>query len=200
MHHEVENDVDIEGAWGENAEPVRLKEHGHVDVGLHREDGGVEALQMANLKDAVMPRGQIDERVCLGQRRGNRFFYQNIDAGLKQCARDRGVGAGGHTNGRGVKLNLAGGARGEAGVYVPEDAGLRKIGLQCLPARGIAFDDSHKTDGIASGCAQFANHAEMVAAESAGADDGEPDGLWRGGRHLNYWAPLLPPTTARQRV
>jgi hypothetical protein len=200
MHHEVENDVDIEGAWRENAEPVRLKEHGHVDVGLYGKDGWVEALQMANLKDAAMPHGQIDERVCLGQRRGDRLFYQNIDAGLKQCASDRRVGAGGYTHGGGVELDLAGGARGEAGVYVREEAGLRKIGLQCLPARGIAFDDSHKTEGIARSCAQFADHPEMIAAEGAGTDDGEPDGWWRGGRHLNYWAPLLPPTTARQRV
>ena len=84
VHHEVENDIDIEGARGENAEPVRLKEHGHVDVWLHGEHCGVEALQMANLKDALMTRGQIDECVGLGQRRGDRLFYQNIDAGLNQ--------------------------------------------------------------------------------------------------------------------
>jgi hypothetical protein len=40
----------------------------------------------------------------------------------------------------------------------------------------------------------------MVATEGACADDGEPDGMRRSGRHLNYWEPLLPPTTARQRV
>ena len=55
-------------------------------------------------------------------------------------------------------------------------------------------------DGSVGGLRQFANHAEMVGAEGAGADDGEPDGLRRSGRHLNYWDPLLPPTTARQRV
>jgi hypothetical protein len=40
----------------------------------------------------------------------------------------------------------------------------------------------------------------MIAAEGACPDDGESDGLRRGGRHLNYWAPLLPWTTSRQRV
>jgi hypothetical protein len=40
----------------------------------------------------------------------------------------------------------------------------------------------------------------MIAAEGACADDGEPDGLRRGGRHWSYWAPLLPWTTSRQRV
>ena len=56
VHHEVEDDVDIERARGEDAEPVRLEEHGHVDVGLHGEHGGVEALQVADLKDALMTR------------------------------------------------------------------------------------------------------------------------------------------------
>ena len=200
VHHEVQNDVDIEGARGENAEPMRLEEHRHVDVRLHGEHGGVEALQMANLKGALIPHGQGDECVGLGQRGGNRLFYQNIDAGLKKCTSDRRVGAGGHADGCGVKLDLAGGARSEAAVYVVEEAGLRVIGLQRLPTRGIDFDDGHKTDGSVCGCAQLANHAEMVAAEGAGADDGEPDGMRRSGRHLNYWAPLLPPTTARHRM
>ena len=110
------------------------------------------------------------------------------------------MGAGRDAYRRGVKLELAGGARGEAGVYVWEEAGLRKLRLQCLSAREIAFDDGHKTDGIARSCAQFADHAKMIAAEGAGTDDGKPDGWWRGGRHWNYWALLLPPTTARQRV
>jgi hypothetical protein len=40
----------------------------------------------------------------------------------------------------------------------------------------------------------------MIAAEGARADDGEPDGLRRGGRHRTYWAALLPWMTSRQRV
>jgi hypothetical protein len=91
-----------------------------------------------------------------------------------------------------VKRNLARGARCQAGVYVMEYRGLRKIRLQRLAARGIAFDDGRKPDGIAGSSAQFANDTEMIAAKSAGADDGEPDGFWRGGRHWDYWEPLLP--------
>jgi hypothetical protein len=192
VHHEIEDDVDIEGTRRENAEPMRLKEHGHVDVGAHGKDGRVEALQVADLKDALVTRGQSDERVGFGQRGGDRLFDQDIDAGLEQCAGDRGVGAGGHAYGGGMKLDLAGGMRGEAGVYVVEYMGLGKIRLQRLPARGVAFDDGREADGVAGSCTQFAKNAEMVAAEGACADDGEPDGLWRGGRHWNYWAPLLP--------
>src|SRR6476620_12086437 len=48
MHHEIEDDIDIERARGEDAQPVRLKEHGHVDIGMDGEDGGVEPLEMTD--------------------------------------------------------------------------------------------------------------------------------------------------------
>ena len=54
MHHEIEDDVDVERARGEDAEPVGLKEHGHVDIGMDGEDGGVEPLEMTDLKDALV--------------------------------------------------------------------------------------------------------------------------------------------------
>ena len=145
-----------------------------------------------SLKDALVTRGQSDKRVGFGQRRCDRLFDQDIDAGPEQRAGNRGMSAGGHAHRCGVELNLAGGVRGEAGVYVVEYAGLGKIRLQRLPARGIAFDDGREPDGAAGSCAQFAQDAEMVAAEGAGADDGEPNGLRRGGRHWNYWELLLP--------
>jgi hypothetical protein len=55
--------------------------------------------------------------------------------------------------------------------------------LQSQRAGGIAFDDGGKTDIVARAGAQFANDAEMVAAEGAGSDNGEADGPGRGGRH-----------------
>jgi hypothetical protein len=76
-----------------------------------------------------------------------------------------------------VEFDLAGGARGEACIDVVEDAGLRKGGLQRLRADGIAFDDSRETDRICGACAQFANDAEMIAAEGTGADDRDADGM-----------------------
>lgn len=91
-----------------------------------------------------------------------------------------------------MQLDLARGTRGEAGVYVMEYRGLGKIRLQRLAARSIVFDDSRKPEGVAGRCAQFANHAEMIAAEGACANDGESDGLRRGGCHWSYWVPLLP--------
>jgi hypothetical protein len=82
-----------------------------------------------------------------------------------------------------VKLDLACGPGGEAGIEIIEDARAGKVGLQGQRAGGIAFDDGGKTDSLGRASAQFANDAEMVAAEGAGSDDGEADGPGRGGRH-----------------
>jgi hypothetical protein len=48
-----------------------------------------------------------------------------------------------------VQLNLARGARGEAGVYVAEYMSLREARLQRLPSCGVAFDDGREPDGSA---------------------------------------------------
>ena len=66
MDHEVEHDVDVEGARGKDAEAMRLEEHGVVEVRLDGGDGGVEALEMADLQDAILLARQRDERVGLG--------------------------------------------------------------------------------------------------------------------------------------
>ena len=102
MNHEVEDDVDIERARGEDAEPVRLKEHGHVDVGLDGEDCRVEALQMADLQDALVARCERDELIGFGERGGDGLFDQHVDAGFEKRAGDGGVSNGGHADGCGV--------------------------------------------------------------------------------------------------
>ena len=53
MDHEVEDHVDVEGTRGEDAEPMGLEEHGAVEVGAGGGDGWVEALEVADLDDAV---------------------------------------------------------------------------------------------------------------------------------------------------
>jgi hypothetical protein len=183
VHHEVEDDVDVERARSEDAEPVRLEKHGHVDVGMDGEHGGVEALQVAYLEDALMTRRELNQRVRFGERRGDRLFDENIDAGLEQCTGDGCVGAGGDADGGGVELDFAEGTRGDTGVDVGEDVAVGKGGVQRLGAGGIAFDDSGEADGSVGARAQFANDAEMIAAEGACPDDGESDGLSRCGRH-----------------
>jgi hypothetical protein len=74
-----------------------------------------------------------------------------------------------------VELDCASGARGHAGIDIVEDGSLREVRLERLAAFWIALDDSGQANGIAGGCAQFANDSEMIAAEGARADDGVAD-------------------------
>ena len=53
VDHEVEDYVDVEGAWGEDAEAVGLEEHGVVEAVDDGGDRGVEALEVADGYDAV---------------------------------------------------------------------------------------------------------------------------------------------------
>ena len=53
VNHEVEDDIDIERAGGEDAEAVGLEEHGAVEERFDCGDGGVEALEVADLHDTV---------------------------------------------------------------------------------------------------------------------------------------------------
>ena len=68
MDHEVEDDVDVEGARGEDAEAVGFKEHGPVRCWRGGGDGRVEALKVAGLNDAAGACGEGDE--CGRRRRG----------------------------------------------------------------------------------------------------------------------------------
>ena len=58
VDHEVEDDVDVERARGEKAEPVGLEEHGLVEGGEGGGDGRVEALEVADGEDAVVVLGE----------------------------------------------------------------------------------------------------------------------------------------------
>ena len=84
MHHQVEDHVDVEGARAEDAEPVRLKEHGVVQDGRCSDDSGIEALQMTGLQNAPVLRGEFDEATGFADAGGDRLLDQNIDPGGQQ--------------------------------------------------------------------------------------------------------------------
>ncbi len=65
MDHKVEDDIDVESAGAEDAEAVRLEEHGLMGAGSEGGDGGVEALEMAYLDEATAFAGEADEGVGL---------------------------------------------------------------------------------------------------------------------------------------
>ncbi len=81
VDHEIQNDVHIEGAWTEEAEPVGLKEHRPGDVGAHCPDGRIEALQMTHLEDASVSGGEADEQVCVFEGRCERLLDEQVDPG-----------------------------------------------------------------------------------------------------------------------
>ena len=66
VDHEVEDDVDIERARGEDAEAVALEEHGPVEVRAGGGDGGVEALEVARLDDAIVLRCEGQDGIGIG--------------------------------------------------------------------------------------------------------------------------------------
>ena len=108
MNHEVENDIDIERARREDGEPVRLKEHGPPDFWLDRKDGGIEALEMARLQDALAFLSAGDEVVGLRKAGGEGLFNQEVESSFEQ-SRGHGVMMhSGHGDGCGVEVQIGG--------------------------------------------------------------------------------------------
>ena len=67
-----------------------------------RDDGGIEALQMSDLKNAPMAFGGVDQAVGFCEGGGDGLFDENIDTGFEQGTADLGVGNRGDGNDGGV--------------------------------------------------------------------------------------------------
>ena len=89
VNHQVEDHVDIERARREDGEPVRLKKHGAAELGLDGKDGGVEALEMAGLQNALALFGAGDEVVGFRKAGGERLFDQQVEASIEQQPKRR---------------------------------------------------------------------------------------------------------------
>ncbi len=63
MNHQVEHDIDVQGARSKYAEPVHLKEHGPGNDGKSGANCGIEALQVSDLGDAAESLCRADEFV-----------------------------------------------------------------------------------------------------------------------------------------
>ena len=87
VDHEVEDDVDIESAWAEDAEAVGLEEHGVVDAGGEGGNGGIEALEVTDLDEALMLIGEADEGICLGEGGSDGLFDEHVQAGVQKASR-----------------------------------------------------------------------------------------------------------------
>ena len=84
VDHEVQDDADIGRAEGEAGGPHGVDEPGRAEVRQHGREGRVEAFDVADLEDAVMAAGRLDQLVGLGQRGGQGLFDQEVGARLQK--------------------------------------------------------------------------------------------------------------------
>ena len=146
-----------------------LKEHGLVNQRQSRSYCGIEALEMASLRDALMFGGEREQFIRLGERGREGFFDQHVHASFHQGAshvamkdgwdRDRGSL---HLPAR--RKHLVDRAKGFAIEFARH-----RIGAGCV---GI----NHPDEADASCLLQRVIDAGVVAAKSAYANDGNIDG------------------------
>lgn len=183
VDHEVEDDVDVKGARGEDAEAVGLEEHGVIESSEGRGDGGVEALQVPDGEDAVARLGEMDEVVGFGEGGGEGLLDEDVYstvlwAGEEEIFGDGGVVDGGDADGGGVEVEVRGEEIGDGG-----EGGDVEGGGEGAAARGVGIDERGELNEAGVGLFELAEDAEVVAPEGAGADDG-----YAQGRHGYFFA------------
>lgn len=169
VDHQVEDNVDVERARGEDTEPVDFEEHRVGDEREHGADSRVESLEMADLNDAMCTGGDtrefigFDEVLCEG------LLDENVDTTIHQLLCDFEVCDCGYSGGRGLDLSP---------LHNLFDGGVR-FGTELVCDGGGAFlvgvDDGGEfnvetRDGI---LLKIGVDASMIASERADADDGD---------------------------
>src|SRR5579872_2943487 len=97
VDHQVEDHVHIQGARAEDVQAVDFEKQGVPGQALECHDGGIKALQMADLQDAAVRFRGGDEAIGGGDIGRNGLFDEHVDAGFEQRASDfsvRGSGDG----------------------------------------------------------------------------------------------------------
>src|SRR5580700_6159964 len=84
VNHKVENDVDVERAGAEDAEAVRLKEHGVIEKRPSGGHSGIKAFEMAGLEDAAVACCDVDELGGFGDAGGDGLFNEDVDARFEE--------------------------------------------------------------------------------------------------------------------
>lgn len=177
VDHEVEDDIGVEGTRRKNREAVRLEKHGATQQGQDGLYGRVEPFEMADGKDAIVFVGQGDQVVGFVESRGDGFFDQHMDVGLKQLGRDLVVAGGGGADAGGVDVELAPRDRGQKRLNGKEGCGRRR-GCCAFGARRIGVNYRGEMDGVTGGL-ELAIDADVVAAERAGTANGDLEGQCR---------------------
>jgi len=171
VDHEIKNDVDIKGARGEDAEAVRLEEHGAIQPGVNCGNGGVKALEVANGEYAVVLLGESEQISGLEGVRGDGLLDEKIDAGSEKGRGSLVMGRRGNANGCGVEVDFAARTGLEAGFDRGVDGSAPLFGERG-GTRRFGLYDGGQPDGLAS-LLEVAVDAEMVTAEGSRAYDSD---------------------------
>jgi len=166
MDHEIEDDVDIERAGREDAEPVCLEKHGSVEIGNESADGRVEPFQMTHLQNEVARLSTGDEVIGFLQGAGEGLLDEDMDAGIQQGGRNRGVGACRRADRGCMKRKRSRLVGGQAFLDAGEMAGI----LEQRRLWGDRIDDGREVDGVAV-LLKLTVDADMVLAERARTAD-----------------------------
>ncbi len=163
VDHEIEDDIDVETAGSEDAEAMDLKKEREREGLFEGENGGVEALKVADLEDAIVVSGGV-EQLAGGVKIGSDgFFDEDIEAGGEQGRTDGSMGLGGHGDDR----CIGGGAEGVEGV----ESGNGEFSGGRRGAGGIGVVDAGELRAR-----EIFENAYVIAAEGSCAGDGDADG------------------------
>ena len=165
VDHDVIDDVDIEAARRKNAEAMDFEKHRARDDFSDGDDGGIEAFDVADLKNAAAAFCGGNERVGFIERCGDGLFDEDVDSRCEDAGADTRVL--GSRDGEADGVNAIGGER----VEVAKNAGAEFRG-NFLCAVGVGIDDADEL-----GTFDFAPNANVVAPEIADADDCNSDGF-----------------------
>ena len=147
-------------------------------------DGGVETLQMADLKDAPFSSRGFEE--CTGgcEVGSDGLFDKDVEAGFHQAAADVAMSVGGRSDNGGVGMGSEVVQRVKHAALVGALGAGRAIGV------GIQYSGQGNVRGLM-------NDAQVVSAKRAYADDSDPGGDPRGrGGHQNK--PSMPSQKANE--
>jgi hypothetical protein len=145
---------------------MRLEEHGPAQLRLNRQDGRIEALEMAGLEDAAVLFREYDQFVSLGSGGGKRLFDEQIQTRAKQRIRRRLMVHCGHRHGSGIDMQI----RGEHFINGSEDRN-GKFGRGIGRSGAIRFNSGDQGHAF-PGRFKFAIDTKVIAAECSGTDNG----------------------------
>ena len=165
VNHHVVDDVNIEAARRKNSEAMDFEKHRARDDFSDGDDGGIEAFDVAHLKNAATALCCSDERVGFIERGGNRLFNEHVNSSCQDAGADASVCDGRDGEADGVN------AVGRECVEVAKNARAEFRG-NFLPAFGIGIDDADEL-----GALDFAPDANVVAPEIADTNDSYADGF-----------------------